>query len=129
MPKIIFKMMWTRIKDGNNIIAVVKNLAKDGSFYWVITEFEPRRDRLTNQILSYTAFRRAAPQEAIDTMSVIYKKLLDLEKTGGMEASEEYLREFLDKKDINYDEYVCTLVGNRGVFKTFFQSMKSMFSS
>jgi len=129
MPKIIFKMMWDRLKKGENIMAVVKNLAKDGSYYWVITEFEPRRDKTSNQIISYTAFRRAASQEAIDTMSVIYKKLVELEKTGGMEASEKYIKELLDDKSMTYDEYVCSLIGNKNMFQTFFKSMKNMFAN
>jgi len=71
MPKIAFKLMWDRISKGENFIAVVKNLAKDGSYYWVVTDFEPKVDPITNKIISHTAFRKAAPQQAIDTMAPI----------------------------------------------------------
>jgi len=30
-----FYLMWQRIQNGENIIAVVKNLAKSGKYYWV----------------------------------------------------------------------------------------------
>ncbi|MEA2111286.1 MAG: PAS domain-containing protein [Campylobacterota bacterium] len=33
MPKVAFKMMWERILKGENFIAIVKNLAKDGRYY------------------------------------------------------------------------------------------------
>ncbi|MFT7003050.1 MAG: PAS domain S-box-containing protein [Sulfurimonas sp.] len=128
MPKIAFKLMWERIKRGKNFMAVVKNLAKNGSYYWVVTDFEPRIDPLTNEIISHTAFRKAAPQNAIDTMIPIYAKLLELEKVGGMKMSEKYLREFLEKNSTSYDDFVNDLVGNRGLFKIFFAAMKKMFS-
>ncbi len=128
MPKIVFKMMWDRISQGKNIMAVVKNLAKDGSYYWVVTEFEPKIDPITNEIVSHTAFRRAAPQEAIETMTPIYKKLLEIEEKGGMEASEKYLRGFLEERHTTYDEFVNDLIGNKGLFKLFFTAMKKIFS-
>ena len=128
MPKVVFKMMWDRINNGQNIMAVVKNLAKDGSYYWVVTEFEPKRDAISNQIISHTAFRKAAPQNAIDTMAPIYAKLIELEKDGGMEASEKYLRGFLESNNTSYDDFINSLVGNKGIFKIFFAAMKKIFS-
>jgi len=128
MPRIAFKLMWDRIKQGKNFMAVVKNLAKDGSYYWVVTDFEPKVDPLTNEIISHTAFRKAAPQKAIDTMTPIYAKLLEIEKEGGMEASEKYLKGFLEEHNTTYDNFVNELVGNSGLFKLFFTAMKKMFS-
>ncbi|SFV70966.1 SIGNAL-TRANSDUCTION SENSOR PROTEIN-PAS/PAC domain [hydrothermal vent metagenome] len=128
MPKIVFKMMWDRINKGQNIMAVVKNLAKDGSFYWVITEFEPKMDPITNEPISHTAFRKAAPKNAVEAIEPIYAKLIEIEKEGGMEASEKYLKGFLEEKNISYDEFINNLVGNKGVFKIFFSMMKKLFS-
>jgi len=128
MPRVVFKMMWDRINRAQNIMAVVKNLAKDGSHYWVVTEFEPKVDPITNEIISHTAFRKAAPQEAIDTMTPIYQKLLEIEKDGGMEASEKYLRGFLEEQGKTYDAFINEIIGNKGVFKIFFTAMKKIFS-
>ena len=127
MPKIVFKMMWDRINKAQNIMAVVKNLAKDGSYYWVVTEFQPKVDPITNEIISHTAFRKAAPKKAVETMQPIYQKLLEIEKEGGMEASEKYLRGFLEEKNTTYDELINDLVENKGLFKIFFTAMKKMF--
>ena len=128
MPKVVFKMMWDRIKKAQNIMAVVKNMAKDGSYYWVVTEFEPKVDPITNEVISHTAFRKAAPQKAIDIMEPFYQKLIEIEKDGGMEASEKYLRGFLEEKKTNYDDFIDGVVGNRGIFKIFFTAMKKLFS-
>jgi len=128
MPRIVVKMMWDRINQRQNIMAVVKNLAKNGDHYWVITEFEPKVDPITNEIISHTAFRKAAPRKAIEVMAPIYKKLLEIEKEGGMEASEKYLRGFLEEKNTTYDDFIDGLVGNKGLFKLFFTAMKKIFS-
>jgi len=128
MPKVVFKMMWDRINKAQNIMAVVKNMAKDGRYYWVVTEFEPKVDPISNEIISHTAFRKAAPQKAIDTMAPFYEKLIEIEKDGGMEASEKYLRGFLEEQKKTYDEFINDLVGNKGLFKIFFTAMKKLFS-
>jgi len=128
MPKIVFKMMWDRINKAQNIMAVVKNLAKDGSYYWVVTEFEPKVDPITNKIISHTAFRKAAPKKAVEAIEPLYAKLLEIESTGGMQASEKYLRGLLEEKNMTYDEFINDIVGNKGIFKIFFTIMKKLFS-
>lgn len=127
MPKIVFKLMWDRISKGENIMAIVKNLAKDGRYYWVVTEFEPKRDTLSNKVVSYTAFRQAAPQKAIAAIVPVYQKLIEIEAEGGMEASDKYLRGFLEDKGMSYDAYIDQIVGNKGVFRLFFSAMKKLF--
>lgn len=128
MPKVVFKMMWDRINQGKNIMAVVKNLSKSGDHYWVVTEFEPKVDPITNGIISHTAFRKAAPQAAVEALEPIYAKLLALEGEGGIEASEKYLRGYLEEHNTTYDELIDKLVGNKGIFKIFFTAMKKLFS-
>jgi len=128
MPRIVFKMMWSRIQSGQNIMAVVKNLAKDGKYYWVVTEFESKKDKLTNKIIGYTAFRKAAPMHAIKTIEPIYKKLREVEEIGGMEASEKYFRGFLEEKGKSYDEFINGTIQMSGLFKIFFKAMKKIFS-
>ncbi len=127
MPKIVFKMMWDRILNDQNIMALVKNMAKDGRYYWVVTEFETKKDPISNQITGFTAFRKAAPRDAITKIAPLYEKLLEIEKVGGMEAAEKYLRGYLEERGTSYDDYIDELVGNKGVFKIFFKMMKALF--
>jgi len=128
MPKVIFKIMWDRLKQGKNIFAVVKNLAKDGRYYWVTTKFEIKKHPVDNSIVGYMAFRQAASPQAIETMSKLYGELLEIEKSGGIEASEKYLIGYLDSKRMTYDEYVNEVIGNKGAFKLFFTAMAKLFS-
>lgn len=98
MPKVIFKLLWETIPQGKNINVVVKNLAKDGRYYWIFTEFESRRDQDTGEIIGYKAARKSVSRHVIDIIADLYKRLLKVEQEEGVEASEKYLMDFIKEK-------------------------------
>jgi len=109
MPRFIFKFMWNRIENKHNIIAIVKNLAKDGRYYWVMTDFVIKEDEQGN-ITGYKAYRRPAPRKAIEAVIPLYKKLLNIEKAKGMDASQDYLIGYLESLDTTYDDFIENLI-------------------
>jgi len=110
MPKVIFKVLWENLKNGKNFHAIVKNLAKSGRFYWVITDFEISRNE-NDVIVNYFARRQAVPQEVIALhIEPLYKKLLQIEAASGVEFSEKYLIGFLEEKNKSYVEYIKELI-------------------
>ncbi len=113
-PTIIFKMIEERIVKGEDIRAIVKKRAKCGSYFWVVTDFESRIDPVTNKFFSHTALKRYVPQKAIDTINLIYRKLLKLEKEYNIQASEKYLLNFLERNNATYDEYIEKLLSPEG---------------
>lgn len=127
MPRIAFKLMWDRINKGENFKAVVKNLAKDGRYYWVVTDFEPLYDPKTGKIVQHTAYRLPASRKAIETMEPIYKKLCEIEKTAGMEGSLAYLNGFLEANNTTYDEFVKTHFESSGAGSWFMNMLKKLF--
>ncbi len=98
MPKVVFKLLWETIQQGKNINAVVKNLAKDGRYYWIFTEFEIRKNTDTGEIIGYHASRKTISKHVIEIIADLYAKLLEIEKKEGVEASEKYLIAFLKEK-------------------------------
>jgi len=98
MPKVVFKLLWETIGQGKNINAVVKNLAKDGRYYWIFTEFETRKDADTGEIIGYHADRKAISKHVLAIIADLYAKLLEIENNEGIEASEKYLISFLKEK-------------------------------
>jgi len=44
MPKIVFKEMWAKLKCAEPWKGYIKNLRKDGSFYWVVVFITPKHD-------------------------------------------------------------------------------------
>jgi len=109
MPRVIFKILWDRLKNGENIHALVKNLAKDGSYYWVLTSFETKYDGEGN-IISHYSRRKAAPSEAIAHIEKLYRSLIDIEKTQGMEVAEKYLIGLFEEKKTTFDAFMLRIL-------------------
>ncbi|TSE06826.1 MULTISPECIES: PAS domain-containing protein [Aquimarina] len=105
MPKVIFKWLWEHLLAKKNIHALVKNLAKDGRYYWVITDFDVKVDD-EGQIASFFARRKAPPRDTITAIDSLYKKLLSIEQASGVETAEKYLIGFLEEKNMTYGEYI-----------------------
>ncbi|OCB78058.1 PAS domain-containing protein [Flavobacterium crassostreae] len=106
MPRVIFKVLWENLKAGRNFYAVVKNLAKSGRYYWVVTDFEISKDA-NGEITHYFGRRKAVPEEVITKhIEPLYKRLLQIESVSGLEASERYMIGFLEEKNRTYIEYV-----------------------
>lgn len=103
MPKVVFKLLWETISQGKNINAVVKNLAKDGRYYWIFTEFESRFDADTGKIIGYHADRKTISKHVLEVIADLYAELLTIEKKEGLEASEKYLIAFLKEKGDDVD--------------------------
>lgn len=78
MPRSVFAKMWETIQGGQVWNGLVKNLRKDGLYYWVDTEILPIRDNDDN-ITGYIASRRAASRKDIQETEETYKKMLETE--------------------------------------------------
>ncbi|NPA13072.1 MAG: PAS domain-containing protein, partial [Aquificae bacterium] len=106
MPRIVFKLLWDYIQSGKPIVAYVKNMAKDGSYYWVLATVMPLKDE-NGQIVKYISIRIKPTTELLDVVSKLYKELLEEEKKGGMDASYKKLMEALNSLGFkSYDDFM-----------------------
>jgi len=78
MPKEAFVKMWSTIQSGQIWHGLVKNLRKDGKFYWVETEILPSKDENGN-ITGYVAARKPAARQDIQEISEVYRKMKESE--------------------------------------------------
>lgn len=106
MPKIIFKYLWQYLQEGKEIHAYVKNICADGSFYWVMANVTP--SLFKGKVVGYHSARRKPTPEALDIIIPLYEKLLQAEKSSGMNASEKMMNELLQDKGMNYDEFILS---------------------
>ncbi len=127
MPKAVFYLLWKYIENGKNIMAVAKDLAKNGDHYWVVTDFDINRDE-NGKIVEYTAFRQAAPRHVISAIEPIYQKLIEIEKEQNMDASIKFLDRYLKDQGLNYDQFIEQLAKPKGIMGALFTKMKKMFS-
>ncbi len=108
MPRIIYKLLWDRVKSGNEIFAYVKNKSKNGDYYWVLAHVTPSfNDK--NEITNYHSVRRKPTQKSLSIIIPLYQKLLSIEKSQGAEASMAHLNKLLAEKGVSYDEFILSI--------------------
>jgi len=110
MPKLIFNKIRERLKKGKNIIVLVKNMAKDGSYYWVLTKFETIFDKTGNVIFHYTK-GKAIPENAAYQIEKIYKTLKSIEDNRSLESADKYFYNLLEDKNTSYDNFILGILG------------------
>jgi len=113
MPRAVFKLLWDTIQEKREICAYVKNLAKDGSFYWVFANITPSYDS-RGDVIGYYSVRRKPRPEAVQVVSDLYRAMLEAERKvgdgqAGMKASTALLLQTLAQKDMSYDEFIFGL--------------------
>ncbi len=79
MPKAAFAQMWDTIKRGEMWEGYVKNLRKDGKYYWVIVWIKPKLDE-NGTIVGYIAGRKVPDRHQIKTVSLKYMEMLEKER-------------------------------------------------
>lgn len=114
MPKVIFKVLWDNILEGNNFHGIVKNLSKTGEYYWVITNFSVGKDA-NGQVSSFLARRVAVPDLVITKyIEPLYKRLLEIEKSSGVDASGEFLNYYFEQIGKDYTQFVYDIMKECG---------------
>jgi len=108
MPAVAFKLAWDLIKSGKEFFGFVKNLKKDGGYYWVFAYITADYDK-NGKIIGYSSFRRKPSKAALEAIEPVYKLLIDAEKKGGMKASGELLGNFLAQNNTTYNDLVMNL--------------------
>lgn len=107
MPKVIFKLLWDYLKSGKEINAYVKNICKDGSYYWVFANVTP--SYFDEKVVGYHSARRKPDAKSLEVIKPLYKTLLDLEKRGSIEASMQKIDDILKEKGMEYDEFILSI--------------------
>jgi len=79
MPKAAFKKIWNIISTGYTWSGLVKNLRKDGLYYWVDTEILPLKNK-NNEITGYIAARKQASRKNIEETQALYIKMYEDQK-------------------------------------------------
>ncbi len=111
MPKVIFKLLWENLERENSYHAIIKNMSKTGRYYWIANDIRANKDH--NGIISYTGQQSSVSDDVIKNfIEPLYKKLMQIEKASGVQASENYLVGFLEEKGKTYVGYIESLVYN-----------------
>lgn len=108
MPAVVFKLLWDRLNSGEEIFAYVKNICKDGSYYWVHANVTVTKDT-NSKVIDLHSVRRKPSKKAMDTIPNLYKKLLEEEKRSGLNGSMTMLTNILNEAGVSYDDFIFNL--------------------
>jgi len=112
MPRGVFKFLWDTLGQQKECFAFVKNLCKDGSYYWVFANVTPDVDA-KGQVVGYFSVRRKASAKAIATMTGLYQAMLEAERKAGpkdaCDASLALLTQTLQQQGVSYERFVLSL--------------------
>lgn len=113
VPRCIFKLLWERLKAGQEVFAYLVNRSKADDYYWVFAHVTPTFDE-RGAITGYHSNRRKPRVEALKQVQQLYARLLAVEAAPGnhkasLEASYQMLTQYLAEQGKDYEEYVLTL--------------------
>lgn len=113
MPRTVFKLLWDRIKAGNEIFAYVMNRCKNGDHYWVLALVTPALDA-EGKVIGYHSNRRKPKAAAIEAVVPLYKKILAAEQAAGsnaaaLEAGSKVLNDVILQNGGSYDRFILSL--------------------
>lgn len=78
MPKLAFKSLWDDVEAGKKWHGYVKNLRKDGAFYWVYATAVP--NIRNGAIVGFTSVRRKPSRTRVNELIPVYRQWLEQEK-------------------------------------------------
>ena len=112
MPRGVFKFLWDTLAQKKECFAYVKNMCKNGDFYWVMANVTPDLDA-QGQVTGYFSVRRKASPQAIAVVDGLYKAMLDAENRAGpkdaCDASLGVLGDVLKQKGVSYEQLILSL--------------------
>lgn len=108
MPKAVFRYLWEMIPKKEEVFAFVINRGKNGNDYWVYANITASLDERGN-IVDYYSVRRKPNPKALEIIIPLYRKMLEVEKNSGVDASFKVLTDILAEKGVSYDELIISL--------------------
>jgi len=116
MPRSVFHLLWTTLKSGNEFFGYVKNMTKDGSYYWVLANVTPSYSSAgadVKNIIGFFSVRRKPDPAKIRIIEAIYKEMLLAEKQVGsrdaIAAGTKVLMDIVNKTGKDYREFILSL--------------------
>lgn len=109
MPRAVFKLFWDFLQSDKPVAAYVKNIATDGSYYWVMALAVPIPD-------GYLSVRFKPSSRYFGLIQGIYSEILEIEANANsaglrqeaMEQSGERLLALLAEQGFaSYEEFMC----------------------
>ena len=112
MPRGVFQFLWDTLGQKTECFAYVKNMCRDGAFYWVFANVTPSLDA-AGQVEGFFSARRKPGKGAVSAVSDIYQLMRNEEQRAGPRdacaASVGLLTGLLNQKGTSYEKFILAL--------------------
>lgn len=112
MPRAVFAICWDAISAGEEFFGYIKNMSKDGGFYWVFAHILPERNG-QGEVTGFRSMRRCPGRAAVAGVEPVYAAMLAAERAAGardaIAAGTGVLAAHLAAAGISYDQWVARL--------------------
>ena len=108
MPRCAFKILYDHIQNSKEWFGYVKNLRKDGAYYWVYANISPTYDH-NGKLIGYYSVRRKPRDGFKSIIEPLYKQLLQIESSSGMEGGVNAVNELLAYKNMSFNEVMINI--------------------
>ncbi|MDF1880734.1 PAS domain-containing protein [Sulfurimonas sp. MAG313] len=108
MPRAVFKLLWDKIQNKEEVFAYVINETKNKNEYWVFANVTASLDTRGN-LIGYYSVRRKPNAKALEIIKPLYAKMIEVEKTKGVGASTKILLDVLEEKGMEYNELIIAI--------------------
>ena len=112
MPRGVFRFLWDTLGQQKECFAYVKNMSKDGGFYWVFANVTPNLDE-QGRPEGYFSVRRMPGRGAVSAVADVYRLMLDEEHRAGpkdaCDASLALLGSVLNQKGVSYEKFILSI--------------------
>lgn len=112
MPRVIFSLLWEILQSNREFNGYIKNLAKDGGYYWFFANVTPSYSP-DNELLGYNSVRRKPEPEKLNYIQNLYLELLEIEQQSAsknaIDESRYKLDSVLNGREMGYDEFVLSI--------------------
>jgi len=79
MPGVIYEELWSCLKHAEPWKGYIKNLRKDGSFYWAVVFITPKHND-AGELNGYIAVREPPVKQSLETINECYRLLSEGER-------------------------------------------------
>lgn len=115
MPKAVYRLLWNTIENKEEFFGVVKNLCKNGAYYWTFANITPSFDA-HEKVIGYYSARRQPKLGLIKQIEPLYAQMIAEEKKHGnhleqaITASMQLLNNKCDQLGLSYNEAIYTSI-------------------
>ncbi|MCY0967002.1 PAS domain-containing protein [Parathalassolituus penaei] len=111
MPRAVFELMWSHLRQEQEFFGYIKNRCKDGGFYWAFASVAPVYENGRHS--GYISTRRCPKRQAINVIEPVYQRMREIELAHSKEEqiprSSSELWRAIKKEYASYAEFVLSL--------------------